>query len=69
MLRSDQWLPRRAAIRVEIAAPVQPIGKDFASVLQLRDQVRSTMLARCGEPDLNQLIKPTLSQRPNGEVS
>ena len=62
MLRSDQWFPRRAAISVEIGEPVMPSGADFTSVLRLRDAVRNVMLARCGEPDLGELIKPGSSQ-------
>jgi 1-acyl-sn-glycerol-3-phosphate acyltransferase len=65
MLRSDQWFPRRAALSFEIAEPVLPDGKDFAAVVRLRDRVRSIMLARCGEPDLNELIKPP-DRRSNG---
>ena len=61
MLRSDQWLPRKTAISVEIGEPVQPFGKDFAAVLRLRDVVRSAILKRCGEADLNELIKPPMS--------
>lgn len=61
MLRSGQWLPRKTAISVEIGEPVQPFGKDFASVLRLRDSIRSAILKRCGEADLNELIKPPMS--------
>jgi 1-acyl-sn-glycerol-3-phosphate acyltransferase len=60
MLRSGQWLPRKSQISVEIGEPVRSFGKDFASVLHLRDSVRSAILARCGEADLNELIKPSL---------
>ena len=60
MLRSDQWLPRRASISVEIGEPIWPKGKDFTSVLRLRDEVRQVVLARCGEPDINERIKPAL---------
>jgi len=60
MLRSDQWLPRKAAISVEFGESVLPVGKDFASVLRLRDLVRAAILARCGEADLNELIKPPM---------
>jgi hypothetical protein len=52
MLRSDQWFPRRAAIHVDIAQPIQPGGQDFQSVLRLRDAARAAVLARCGEPDV-----------------
>jgi 1-acyl-sn-glycerol-3-phosphate acyltransferase len=58
MLRSNQWIPRRASISVEIAAPMQPRGKDFSSILRMRDGVRQVMLGLCGEPDVNELIKP-----------
>ena len=61
ILRSDQWFPRRGAVTVEIGEPVLPGGADFRSVVQLRDTVRKIILARCGEPDLGELIKPHLS--------
>jgi 1-acyl-sn-glycerol-3-phosphate acyltransferase len=63
MLRADQWLPRRTPIAVEIGAAIAPIGKDFADILQLRDTVRKQILASCGEPDLNELIKPPAQPR------
>jgi 1-acyl-sn-glycerol-3-phosphate acyltransferase len=59
LLRSDQWFPRRTAITVEIGEPVMPSGTDFGSVLRLRDKVRRSILSRCGEPDLGELVKPT----------
>jgi acyl carrier protein len=59
MLRSDQWFPRRAPVSVEIGDPIWPKGKDFVSVLRLRDSIRQVILARCGEPDINELIKPS----------
>jgi 1-acyl-sn-glycerol-3-phosphate acyltransferase len=58
MLRANQWFPRRVPIAVEIAEPVVPAGADFASVLALRDAVRAEILARCGEPDLGEIVKP-----------
>jgi 1-acyl-sn-glycerol-3-phosphate acyltransferase len=58
MLRSDQWFPRWTPISVTIETPVMPGGADFTSVVRLRDAVRSVILAGCGEPDLNELIKP-----------
>ncbi len=61
ILRSDQWFPRHGAVTVEIGEPVLPAGADFRSVVQLRDTVRKIILARCGEPDLGELIKPHLS--------
>jgi 1-acyl-sn-glycerol-3-phosphate acyltransferase len=61
MLRSDQWFPRWTPLSVEIAEPIMPAGKDFASLLRLRDTVRKVVLARCGEPDLGELVKPAAS--------
>jgi 1-acyl-sn-glycerol-3-phosphate acyltransferase len=58
MLRSDQWFPRWGRVDVEILAAFASFGTDFASVLRLRDAVRAAMLARCGEPDLRELVKP-----------
>jgi 1-acyl-sn-glycerol-3-phosphate acyltransferase len=58
LLRDSQWLPRRTPVAVEIAEPLEPTGHDFSAVLKLRDQARAAMLARCGEPDLAELIKP-----------
>jgi 1-acyl-sn-glycerol-3-phosphate acyltransferase len=58
MLRSDQWFPRWAALSLKIEDAVEPSGKDFASVLQLRDAARKVVLAGCGEPDLEELVKP-----------
>ena len=59
LLRSDQWFPRHTAVTVEIGEPVMPSGTDFGSVLRLRDEVRRSILSRCGEPDLGELVKPT----------
>jgi 1-acyl-sn-glycerol-3-phosphate acyltransferase len=61
ILRSDQWFPRHGAVTVEIEQPVMPSGTDFKAVVQLRDAVRKIILSRCGEPDLGELIKPSLS--------
>jgi acyl carrier protein len=58
MLRSDQWFPRWAAIKVHLGDPIKPTGVDFTSVVQLRDKVRGEIAAKCGEPDLGGLAKP-----------
>ena len=58
MLRSDQWFPRWTPLSVAIGNPIMPAGKDFASVLRLRDEARQAVLAGCGEPDLGELVKP-----------
>jgi 1-acyl-sn-glycerol-3-phosphate acyltransferase len=59
LLRADQWFPQRTDVSVEIGEPITPSGQDFKSVLQLRDNARRIMLSRCGEPDLQELIKPS----------
>ena len=65
MLRSDQWFPRRGAASVDIAEPITPTGSNFASVLKLREEVRASILARCGEPDLGELVKPPAESAPS----
>jgi 1-acyl-sn-glycerol-3-phosphate acyltransferase len=52
ILRDGQWLPGRATVQVEIAPPLYPEGQTFEAALRLRDQARSEILKRCGEPDL-----------------
>ena len=56
VLRSDRWFPRHSAISIEIGDPVLPA--DFQPIVRLRDQERQSMFARCGEPDLEELVKP-----------
>ncbi|QGM99687.1 AMP-binding protein [Methylocystis parvus] len=58
MLRGEQWFPRRAALDVEIGPPIEPAGTDFVAILKLRDAARDAVLALCGEPDIDQLMKP-----------
>lgn len=58
MLRADQWFPHRTPISVEIGAAVEATSATFADILRLRDAVRKEISARCGEPDLNELVKP-----------
>ena len=60
MLRGGQWFPRRTPVSVTIENTIMPSGKDFASVLRLRDEARRAVLAACGEPDLAELVKPAL---------
>lgn len=61
MLRSDQWFPRWTPLSIQIEDAIKPAGTDFASLVQLRDAVRAVILARCGEPDLGELVKPAVS--------
>ncbi len=58
MLRGEQWFPRWTPVSIQIENAIQSSGTDFASLLQLRDSVRKTVLAHCGEPDLGELVKP-----------
>ncbi len=58
MLRGGQWYPRWAALGLEIGPPLRPCGSDFASVVKLRDEARRFVLEHCGEPDIDQLVKP-----------
>ncbi|HUK07456.1 MAG TPA: AMP-binding protein [Stellaceae bacterium] len=51
ILRSDQWFPRHGAISVQIGSPVSPAGGEFTDAALLRNKVRATILAACGEPD------------------
>jgi 1-acyl-sn-glycerol-3-phosphate acyltransferase len=67
ILRGDQWFPRRGRILVRISPQLMTDGTDFEAALRLRDAARSTILARCGEPDLaNEHVELTdsRSQRP-----
>ena len=52
VLREGSWLPRRAALRVTICAPIATSGEGWQAALQLRDATRAAILAHCGEPDL-----------------
>ncbi|MCM2307937.1 MAG: AMP-binding protein [Sulfuritalea sp.] len=52
VLRDESWLPRRAALRVSIGAPIAPAGEGWAAALQLRDAARAVILQDCGEADL-----------------
>jgi 1-acyl-sn-glycerol-3-phosphate acyltransferase len=58
MLRGEQWFPRWSRLSVDVANPVLPSGRDFSSIVKLRDAVRQAILVRCGEPDLGELTKP-----------
>ncbi len=58
VLPGDQWFPRRSPISVDLSDPIRPTGNDCQAVVQLHDRVRQTMLTRCGEPDLEELVKP-----------
>jgi 1-acyl-sn-glycerol-3-phosphate acyltransferase len=50
VLRPDQWLPRRAAVRVSVLPPLPVTGRQWEAALALRDQSRSRIAAALGEP-------------------
>lgn len=52
VLRSDQWFPFRADIEVEILEPQRPSASGFEAARELRDRVRTALLAAVREPDL-----------------
>ena len=52
VLRSDQWFPRRGALRVLIGEPIVPVGNDLAAAAALRAAAREQVLSLCGEPEL-----------------
>jgi 1-acyl-sn-glycerol-3-phosphate acyltransferase len=52
ILGAETWLPSRHPVRVVIDRPVQPEGPDWGAAVRLRDEVRSIILNRTGEPDL-----------------
>ena len=58
MLRGERWFPIWSPVSVIIGEPVRPTGKDFASILKLRDECRAVILRNSQEPDLDELVMP-----------
>lgn len=54
MLRAGSWFPRRGRLQVIVQPPLQPTGKDWLSVVRLRDAARTSILQHCGEPDFEE---------------
>jgi 1-acyl-sn-glycerol-3-phosphate acyltransferase len=52
LLRPESWLPRRGNLSLEIGDPIAPGGTDWSAAMRMQRDVRSAILARCGEPDL-----------------
>jgi 1-acyl-sn-glycerol-3-phosphate acyltransferase len=52
VLRDGTFYLRRSPVTLAFAPPVQPEGSDWNATLKLRDEVRTEILKRCGEPDL-----------------
>ncbi len=56
ILRAGSWFPRRGQVEVIIQPPLQPEGKSWLNVVQLRDTARASILEHCDEPDSGDLI-------------
>jgi 1-acyl-sn-glycerol-3-phosphate acyltransferase len=52
ILRGDQWFPRRGAVTVTVGEAIAPEGTDFSAAVRLRDAVRASILAGCGETEV-----------------
>ena len=52
LLRPTTWFPRRTRLQVKVDKPLTASGKGWAAAVTLRDRVRASVLAACGEPDL-----------------
>ena len=52
ILRGDDRLIRHGRVTVTAAPPLRPDGAGWHAGVRLRDEVRSAILERCGEPDL-----------------
>jgi 1-acyl-sn-glycerol-3-phosphate acyltransferase len=68
LLRSGQWFPRWAALRVTVGTPLAPQGSDWSAIIQLRDEAREQILGLCGEPDLGPASETDIS-RPDRHPS
>jgi 1-acyl-sn-glycerol-3-phosphate acyltransferase len=64
MLRGGQWFPRWSPLGVDIGEPLTPERADFSAIVKLRDDARQFVLEHCGEPDLDQLVKPAPTAVP-----
>jgi len=51
ILPAHVWLPRRGHLEVEVLPAIAPAARNGEAARQLRDAVRTAVLARCGEPD------------------
>ena len=50
VLPADQWLPRPAPITVAVSPPLIPEGSAWPDIVRLRDQARTEIARRSGEP-------------------
>ena len=56
VMRGDWGIPSPGPIHLWIGPALFPQGKDWSSVLALRDRVYETILAHCGEPRLDIVV-------------
>lgn len=52
ILRGGSWFPRRGRVQIDIGPLCYPVSNDWRGAIELRDEVRRSMLSRLGEPDL-----------------
>ncbi|MEO6193271.1 MAG: AMP-binding protein [Thermoanaerobaculia bacterium] len=53
LLRNGSWLLRHGRMTLKVAPAAHPEGTGWHAGIQLRDQVRTAILERSGEPDLS----------------
>ena len=53
VLRDRIWLPRPGPLHLWIGRALAPPGKEWQSVIDLRDQTADTIAAHCGEARLD----------------
>lgn len=58
ILPSGTWIPHRAVVKIDIGEPVSSSASDWSSAVRLRDKVRTLILDRLGETDLDDTKTP-----------
>ena len=61
ILRDVELLMRPGFIKVTICPPIQPLGKEWREVTQLRSAVRAEIIKYCGEPSLDFIAAQTVA--------
>lgn len=52
ILRPEHHFPRKGAVDIVVAEPIQPTGTDWAAAVGLQRVARDAILHICGEPDV-----------------
>lgn len=63
ILRGDNRLLFPNTVTITISKPIQPEGREWQNVIELRDQVREVIRAHCGEPSLDFIAAQTVAPR------